>query len=284
MDKKYLLNLQMFASPGEEIIDAPEVDDVPDDLFTEDVGDEEADHTPENGQEEGLEDETPEAEDENTPDNQDEDTPPGEIKFSKEQQAKIDDIVKTRLDRAEARWERQLLEAAGTELDLRGGGEVLQSVRLWGLLKMNPQLSTLVQQTIDTYINQGKGVVQPKNNAPSREQLLEIKEARLDLRSQDTTFAKNEEAILDWAEEQGLKVTDKQSLNVAYLAWKGANSRLELANAQLREQRKAKEKATAKQKAVLEGSKGRGQGKLNYRSMSDADILRAEGLSLFSDE
>lgn len=195
-------------------------------------------------------------------------------------QAHVDSIIEGRIARAERRFNDRLIETAGVELT---HDEPIEAVKLWGFLKTNPQLSQEVQHMIDTFIQSGQAsVLQPID---TRGKELAKREAIFDLREKDAGFAKNSKDVLDWAEDNGFRVTDAKTLNVAYLAWKGANATQQLAQAQLEGQRKAQQKAQDKKQAGLERGKGGITGKYaDYTKMSVKEILAAEGLSLIIDE
>jgi hypothetical protein len=204
-----------------------------------------------------------------------------EVKFDVHQQKKVNDIVQKRLLRNDEKIAKELESVAGTELNVKGG-EHLEAIKLWGFMKLNPELSGQIQGLIDTYIGKGN-YVQPDSKQPTREQALELKEARLDLKASDRLYAKNEKNILDWAEENDIDVTNAKTLKLAYKAWKGENLNVQKANEQLKEQRKTQKK-TNRRSAVLEGGKGRKSATPDYSKMSERDILHADGLSLFTED
>ncbi len=309
MFKPLKINLQLFA--GDEPQDDLDYDvDSLEDMLGENVGnDDDGDHDHADDDDASTDDDTStddddvsdEPSDEKDGDESDEDDKDGDddtdddepqddddvdlsdVKFDKKQQAKVNEIVQNRLTRAEQKWEKMIQEAAGTELDMENGGEVLSAVRLWGLLKTNPELSRAIDTTIQHYLSNGMAKQPEFKQATTKEQELELKEAIIDMKLADSTFAKNHTKIMEWAEDQGFVITDKKSLEMAYLAWKGSNARKEAANAQLREQRKSQKKGE-KKKAVLESGRKRSKKPVDYRKMTDRDILAYEGLKLFTED
>lgn len=195
-------------------------------------------------------------------------------------QAHVDSIIEGRIARAERRFNDRLVEVAGVDLTQ---DEPVDAVRLWGFLKTNPQLSQEVQNIIDSFVQSGQAKTAPPMDTRDRE--LAKREAIFDLREKDTGFAKNSKGVLEWAEDNGFRVTDAKTLNVAYLAWKGANATQQLAQAQLEGQRKAQQKTQDKKQAGLERGKGGTAGKyVDYTKLSVKEILAIEGLSLITDE
>ena len=202
------------------------------------------------------------------------------VVFTAEQQAHVDQLVEGRTARAERSFQKQLAAAAGVDLDAR---HKIKKKSLWGVLKANPELSVAVQEVIDAYVDNGRAAM--PSVADSIDNELSKREAILDLKEADSTFAKNSKTILEWADEAGFNVTDGKSLKFAYLAWKGENSALLAAQAQLNAQRKMQAKTLQKQGAVLERGKGTPTvKKVDYLNMSDRDILTHEGLALFIDD
>lgn len=275
----FVFDLQRFADDDENLlVDDPDVDPAvdpnPDD--TDPAPDSDPDPTPDDPEnpDDPADDVDPEP-----------GTPPApakgaKITFTAEQQAHVDQLVEGRVARAERSFQRQLAEAAGVELE---AGEPVSAARLWGILKANPELSAAVQETIDLYVNNGRATMP---SAPDNTKVeLSKREAIVELKESDSDFAKNSKTILEWADENGFNVVDGKSLKLAYLAWKGENSALLMAQAQLEAQRKTQAKKQQKQGAALERGKGTpAPKKVDYRSMSDNDILANEGLSLFVDE
>ena len=114
---------------------------------------------------------------------------------------------------------------------------------------------------------------------------IELKETQLDLRYSDPVFKKYEKQVMEYAEDEGLDVNNAKTLKLAYRAWKGENSRLLLAEAEQKGQKKATKDAQVKKSAALAG--GRTPVKANpmdYRKASDKEILDNLGLKLFVDE
>lgn len=205
------------------------------------------------------------------------------IKFTEEQQAYVNEIVQTRLERAERAMERKLTEAAGTQLDFgQDGGEMLGAAKLWGFLKLNPELSQQIDNVINRYVANGR-YNQPQQ-ASSQQDAIELREAVYDLRLNDKVFNKNHKQVFEWADDNGYEIRTPKELQLAYKAWKADNMQAQLATQRLLEQRKAQTKANMRSRAVLEGGKTRGKGQANYQKMSDSDILASEGLSLFIED
>lgn len=202
--------------------------------------------------------------------------------FTKEQQKIVDEIVQSRLDRMEKQYMKQVREAAGVEVSRQ---EVLDALNLWGFLKLNPRLSKDLQSRIDAFIESGDYVAQKRSGRNSKEDELNKREAVLDLRASDSFFAKHSKKILEWAEDEGFEIYDAKSLRRAYLAYKGSQGVLDKADEEYHKQRQ-KSKADARKRAKVATSKKGGSPKKaqDFKNMSDADILAASGLKLFTDD
>lgn len=201
--------------------------------------------------------------------------------FTKEQQKIVDDIVQSRLDRMEKQYMQQVREAAGVEVSRQ---EVLDALNLWGFLKLNPRLSKDLQSRIDAFIESGNYVAQKRSGRNSKEDELNKREAVLDLKASDSFFAKHSKKILEWAEDEGFEIYDAKSLKRAYLAYKGSQGVLDKADEEYHKQRQ-KSKTDARKRAKVATSKKGGSPKKvqDFKNMSDADILAASGLKLFTD-
>ena len=255
---------------GDDIDDVNDVDDVEeleDDVVDEDdVEDEDIDTEEE--QEDGVE--------ESVDDN---DT---SVKFDKTQQKALNRIVQQRLERHESKLLKEFSDVAGAELSIE---EVGSASRLWGLLKVNPDLSRVIDQVIDRHLQAGKAVVPENRQTSTKEAELEIKEAILDLKLADKNFNKNSDKIVKWAEDQGFEVFNKKSLELAYMAWKGSQAKVVQATQKLQEQKKQATKKAVRQKAAVQsGKSAKSKGKVDYSKLSDKDVLASEGLNLFVDD
>jgi len=253
---------------GEDVIedDSEDVKDVEDDV--EDVEDEEG------------EDESEDDKDDAPPKKSSKDKNDKSV-FTKEQQKIVDDIVQSRLERMEKQYMQQVREAAGVEVSRQ---EVLDALNLWGFLKLNPRLSKDLQSRIDAFIESGNYVAQKRSGRNSKEDELNKREAVLDLKASDPFFAKHSKKILEWAEDEGFEIYDAKSLKRAYLAYKGSQGVLDKADEEYHKQRQ-KSKTDARKRAKVATSKKGGSPKKvqDFKNMSDADILAASGLKLFTD-
>lgn len=253
---------------GEDVIedDSEDVEDVEDDV--EDVEDEEG--------EDESEDDKDDAPPKKSSKNKD-----NKGVFTKEQQKIVDDIVQSRLERMEKQYMQQIREAAGVEVSRQ---EVLDALNLWGFLKLNPRLSKDLQSRIDAFIESGNYVAQKRSGRNSKEDELNKREAVLDLKASDSFFAKHSKKILEWAEDEGFEIYDAKSLKRAYLAYKGSQGVLDKADEEYHKQRQ-KSKTDARKRAKVATSKKGGSPKKvqDFKNMSDADILAASGLKLFTD-
>jgi len=205
--------------------------------------------------------------------------------FNKKQQDEINKLIKTRLDRQEAKFVKDFTKAAGVEL---AQNEIPSAARLWGLLKSNPRLSKDVDDVISLALSKGdiKIPVDAENTTDAVTQRLELKEAILDLRASDKLFEKNASKIIAWAENEGYKVSNAQDLKMVFLAWKGAQGKMEEAVQKAQEKRKEDVKKTLQKRAAVQSTKTGTQSKgvLDYANMSDASILASENLKLFIDD
>ena len=259
----------------------------------EDIDDEQLDDT--NLEDEGLDSGVDEAvddaeqedvderdEDDSTEEEEDTDAP---IEFDKKQQAEVNKIVKARLDRHETSLVKGLSKFSGVEITK---DELPPAARLWGLLKANPQLSKDVDALIGLSITEGKATapVSEDSTTDAIQQRLELKEAILDLKAADPSFSKNADKILAWAEKEGYEIANAKTLKLAVLAWKGSQGKVTEVVQKKTAQRKQEVKSTLQKRATVQSTKvGSTQStKVDYRKMSDRDVLRTEGISLFTDD
>lgn len=275
--------LQMFAGPND-------IDDEEEDL----VGDDEE----EDLEEEDLED-AGETEDE--PGNEEPVTgTKSKVKFSGEQQAEVDRIVKQRLNRERAKLQQTKVQQPQSkepeeslfdraQVPPLASDEVNQALRLWTYLKHNQEISREVDKALQSKQGQMPAYMGPSRKAASQDSgegdRFGLFEAKFELRSSDPVFKKYESKILAWAEREEIDIKDGKSLKLAVRAFKGAHSRLLLAQAEKRgaEQLKKDQQAASKGKGVSRKGSGK-PGKVDYTKMSDADILAEEGLSLLEDD
>lgn len=206
--------------------------------------------------------------------------------FSKEQQTEVNRIVQSRLDRAEQKLLKDLTNAAGISIEQK---EITSAARLWGLLKHNPTLSGKIDQLIADSLRRGeaKPPVLEENTTEVATKRLAFKESVLDLRQADATFNKNADKILAWADKEGYTVSDAKSLKMAYLAWKGSQDAVKATVQKTVAQKKQQQKQTMQQKAAAVQSPKRGNvatKPVDFRKMTDAQILAAQGLKLFIEE
>jgi len=205
--------------------------------------------------------------------------------FNKKQQDEINKLVRTRLERQEAKIVKDLAKAAGVDIAY---DEITSAARLWGLLKLNPELSTDIDKAINIALSSGKAKmpVDVSTTTDAITQRLELKEAILDLRASDRTFGKNANKIIAWAENEGFNVNNAQALKMAFLAWKGAQGKVEEAVQKAQEKRKQDNKKALQKQANVQSTKTTKPlgGTVDYSKMSDVSVLAAEGLSLFTDD
>jgi len=181
----------------------------------------------------------------------------------------------------EKQYTQQAREAAGVEVSRQ---EIFDALNLWGFLKLNPRLSKDLQSQIDAFIESGNYVAQKRSGRNSKEDELNKREAVLDLKASDPFFTKHSKKILEWAEDEGFEIYDAKSLKRAYLAYKGSQGVLDKADEEYHKQRQ-KSKTDARKRAKVATSKKGGSPKKaqDFKKMSDADILAASGLKLFTD-
>lgn len=204
--------------------------------------------------------------------------------FDQKQQKEVDRIVKARLERHESKLVKGYSDAAGVEISAE---EVGNATRLWGLLKANPQLSKAIDAVIAEQLTKGLAKEPAaKSEADIKNAELVMKEAILDLKVKDATFNKYADKILDWAENEGLDVTDAKTLKLAYLAWKATQGKIAEASQKKKSQQKNDAKKQDKARAKMQSPKSgkHGGGKSDYSKMSETAILAKEGLSLFTDD
>lgn len=276
--RNYLpMNLQLFGGLDTDDDDTLIMDDT-DDL----------DNTPE---------QDPPADDEGTEDHPADDkdgvddTPESDPEPEKDKPEPLDtqEWVKRRLARAERAFERKFLEEAasesdGVQLERR---ELPKAVRLWNVLKHNPDVSRAVDELLRKSGEEGKlkplTAVRPDARINRLESEFDLREAELELKYSDPVYRKYSEEIKDWAEAEGLDITNPKTLRLAVKAWKSDNQGKLLAN---KPKPKAAPAADPKRKAAaLVGGKSPVKATpIDYRKASDADILKSMGISLFTEE
>lgn len=197
--------------------------------------------------------------------------------------------VKKRLARAERAYERKFMEEVngasyGHEVPR---ADLPKAAALWNMLRANPELSSKLNQMINEEVKSGKAKsldnIQPTSGYDARESRLALREAKLDMRESDPVFRKYEQDILEWAEDEGLRIRSDRDLKSAVREWKGAHARTLGAT-----QPPAKKQATPPAKVPPAGptgakSKG-GTPPPNYRKMSAEEIIKHDGLKLLSDD
>lgn len=190
-------------------------------------------------------------------------------------------IIEARLARDRRVREKELSSAAGIKMTF---DEAKKAARLWGMLAQNPDLTEKVRQVLDEHLS--RSPMQPTPSIDLKEQELALKEAVIDLRLKDPVFREHESDIMTWAELNGIEIEDPKTLRLAYLGWKGENAAKLAAEVEVKAKESVKAKATEKSNAKLIPGKGaRATGKpLDYKGMSAEDILRAEGLKLWTSE
>lgn len=201
--------------------------------------------------------------------------------------------VKKRLARAERAYERKFMDELNAESD---GHEIprkdiSKAVKLWNTLRVNPELSARVNQIVSEEIVSGKAKtldrVAPTGGVDIREQRLALREAKLETRETDPVYRKYEQDILEWAEDEGLRIRSERDLKGAIREWKGAHART------LATQAESKKAAPARQPAKSTvappvGKQSQVSGKhtspIDYRKTSTQDILKREGTSFYIPE
>jgi len=269
------INLQHFA--GEEF--TPDVGGVEDRLsYTAADESEEKDDTVE-------EDESTEQKDGEADDASEDDAEDGKDKKPSEP----DDATpwgKKRLARAERAFERKFMDEINAESD---GHEIprrdlSKAVKLWNTLRVNPELSARINQLVSTEITSGKAktldLVQPTGGVDVREQRLALRESKLEFRESDPVYRKYEQEILEWAEDEGLRVRTERDLKGAIREWKGAHARTLSAKADVQKP-PAKKPSSVVPPAGAKSQGGKTQGPIDYRKTSTQEILKREGTSFF---
>lgn len=250
----------------------------------------ESDEDEEEPEEDDVEEEDDETEDDETEDEEEskddsEDKEHQKQLFDKKQQEEVNRIIKSRLERQEAKLTKDLTEAAGVEITRE---EIVSASRLWGLLKANPDLSGEIDAVILKSLSAGKAKAPDAvdTSVSAVEQRLELKEAILDLKAEDKVFNKNADKIMSWAKNEGYEITNSKALRLAYLAWKGSQGKVEELVQKTTAQRKQTVKQSMQKKASVQSTKSGkpSTGVPNYNKMSDATILATEGLSLFTED
>lgn len=259
---------------GEDLDDAVDDDTVLDDTV---LDEDDADTNDDDGLTEEDEDDADEASQEDSPQER-------KPLFDDHQQEEVKRIVKNRLARQEAKIFKDVSQSAGVQLNK---DSIHGAARLWGLLLENPELSQQVDTVINTAISSGRARTPDTTQkvVNTTQQRLALKEAILDLRSEDKVFDKNVDKILAWAENEDYDVNDPKALQLAYLAWKGSQGAVISSIQKTNAKRKQANKRTQQKQATLQSTKsGASRAQVDYSKMSDKDFLASSGLKLFTDE
>jgi hypothetical protein len=285
------MNLQLFAGENDDV-NLFTTDD--DDLGTS-VEQEISEEQPEEELSEEVSEEPAEEENaEESEESKEEEPSEEENNAKKSKKSELDDNipwVKKRLARAERSFERKFMEEAASlsEGITVARDEIPKAVRLWNVLKYNPELSQKVEELITNAAREGKFKslkdVRPESKVDESIARIELKEAQLDLRYTDPIFRKYEKQIMEYAEDEGIEINSAKALKLAYKAWKGENARLLMADAEKKAQQKAVQKTQTRKAAAL--ASGRSPVKsvqIDYRKASDKEILNSMGLKLFTED
>lgn len=292
MEIRKKLDLQFFAEEEEQDESLLQDDDI--DEETDEEEEEEENLTPKTSkggkttEEETDEDET-EGDEEgeestNTPQNKSNKTP----NLPEDNNA----LWQKRVERLKRSEENRFLEEANSLSDgvQLGKGDIPKAVRLWNMLVHNPELSTEVNEIITKALSEKKAKelheISGTTKIGSFEARLAVKEAKLDMKLSDPVYRKYESQILDWAEDNEFDIKSAKDLAMIVKAWKGENSAVMTANMANKAKQKAETEIKSKQDAKLAGKVAKPVKGINidYKKASDRDILKAEGLSLFSDD
>lgn len=205
-------------------------------------------------------------------------------------QAELDNMFKDRLARQEKKFLNDCSSEAGTALTME---DIKKSSNLWGLLSYNPELAEEVEKLIVDSIKEGSAKLQPKGNVKgidpeitSREQEIVKKEAIFELKQADATFALHHAKILAWGEKEGYAVKDPKSLKQLYWAWKGLQTEIKNKSVAVNKQKTVQTKKQQADGANVQGgnsSKGSAIIK-DVKDMTEKEFLKANGLSLFTDD
>lgn len=202
------------------------------------------------------------------------------IEWNKERAEKL---VEKRLQRDRAVREQEFSQAAGIRMTHE---DAKKASALWGFLLANPEINEALGKMVEQGRAQG-GLREVPQASPvdERQKALDLKEAVLDLRLKDSIFRDNERDILEWAEINDYEIDDPRTLRLAVLAWKGEN--IALVTAKTSADKAVKEAAAQKAKddaQLLPGRGTRSQKPVDYKNASAKDILKAENLSLFTND
>jgi hypothetical protein len=217
----------------------------------------------------------------------------GKVKPSGEKmvpQSRVNQIVKDRLAANDRRWQTKL-DAAVAQAKASLPADATKALEFWNYLKANPRHSAAINQFLSNnpWENHPREEAAPKAKEADLEATLKrefaLRDTLAELRS-DEVFKKHEAAIREYAEENEFDLDKPRDLKAAYKAWRGENARLLAANARLQGQRDAKTAKEQAKGAKLQGASGaKGGGKQpDYRKLSDAEILKRDGLKLFTSE
>jgi len=197
----------------------------------------------------------------------------------------VERTIEKRLQRDRRVREREFSEAAGVPMTHE---DAKKASALWGFLIQHPEINEALGQLVEQGMASGRiRVNQQAEPSPieERQKALDLKEAVIDLRAQDSVFRANEANIMEWAEINDYEIDDPKSLKLAYLAWKGENAGLVSAKTAAEKAEREAAAQKAKEDAQLLPGRGvRSRKSIDYKTASVEEILKAEGLSLFTEE
>lgn len=109
---------------------------------------------------------------------------------------------------------------------------------------------------------------------------VDLRLAEADLKASDPTYRQHAAEVSAYAEREDFAVRTPGELRLAYNAWKGANSTQLLADAQVAAARQAGANQAAKQAGALAKGGSAKATEPDWRTMSDAEVIRASGEKL----
>lgn len=231
-------------------------------------------------EESGEEQEDEPLDEEAVEDNQEEGTD-DRVTFSPEQQKKFNEAIQARLARQKRSLRKETELLAGTKMTEE---DVENSAKLYGMLKQNPELSDQIRDLINAEYKAGNIKLNStaETKAEAKLRALEAKEVIIDMKDSDPLFKRYFDDIEAYADVEDLSLDDERSIELAYKLWKADNAELILnyrTAAQKRRQEVQTKKKKAAKKTTRKSPKPAPKPK-DYTKMSDAELLRTEGLSL----
>lgn len=255
----FKMNLQMFA----DALPEPAAEPGNDPLFIDDDSDDILDVSP--GDNPGDNPDGPEGDnsnvDPNIPDTADQPETPESLK------AQLAEVQKN-YQRLERKFTKATQELAQYKQS---------AIPLYDYISQRPDLAAQINALIEQYPDNGPVFQQPQVD-------LRAEYTVMQKLAKDAMFNQHEADIQDWAEDNGIPFETFAEKQKAYLMWKGDNAEKLAQQAALNAQKKAINKQNQRKNAATLGPKAPSAVPVDYKKMSNQEVLTSLGLSLYTDD